>query len=141
MRLRRWLTGERDQVGFHTAIDFAPQGSLFGVVAAQGRRQALLHKPLFDANDGAGTDLQSSGDLAAGKLLLVAFISFEQHASSHLLMRGRFAGMNQVMQFLPLLFAEMDRIAFLAHAGFLLLAFSLNIASFLLSVNFSLVDY
>jgi hypothetical protein len=102
-------------MGFHTPIDLAPQGSLFRIVSAERSREALLHKPLFDADDGPWADFQSFCYLATGGRLLVTFVGFEQHAGCHLLMSCGFPGMDQVPQLLPLLCAEMDRIAFFTH--------------------------
>src|SRR5258707_15682176 len=116
-------TRNGDEMGFHTAIDLASQGSLFGIVAAERRREALPHKALFDADDGAGTDVQRFGDLATGGRLLVAFVGFEQHAGGHLLMGRGFASTNEVMQLLLLLCAEMDGVAFFVHGWSLLWLF------------------
>jgi hypothetical protein len=86
MPQRGWSTRNGDEMGFHTPIDLASQRSLFGIVSAERSREAQLHKALFDADDGAGTDFQRFGDLATGGRLLVAFVGFEQHACCHLLM-------------------------------------------------------
>lgn len=53
MSLRGRSTRQRDEMGFHTAIDLASQGTLFGIGAAERPREALLHKADFDADDGS----------------------------------------------------------------------------------------
>src|SRR5258708_25895191 len=123
MPLRVGTRRERDQMGFDTAIDLASQWSLCGIVAAERRREALLHKALFDADHGPWTDLQRFGNLATGGRLLVAFVGFEQHARGHLLMGRGFASTNEVMQLLLLLCAEMDGVAFFVHGCSLLWLF------------------
>src|SRR6266581_6783504 len=115
MTLRGRSTRYRDEMGFHTAIDLASQGALFGIVSAERSREALLHEPLFDADDGPGTDFQSFCYLATGGRLLVAFVGFEQHPCCHLLMSCGFPSMDQMLQLLPLLRTQMDGIAFFTH--------------------------
>src|SRR5262249_41154531 len=70
---------------------------------------------LFDADHCSGTDLQSLSNLAAGQVLNTRFIGFEQHAGCRLLMSCGLASTDQLVQFLLLLFREMDGVAFFTH--------------------------
>lgn len=86
-----------------------------------------MHEPLFGADDSSGTDFQS-------------FVGFEQHAGSHLLMSCGFPGMDQVMQFLPLLWGKLDRIAFFTHAMSPSLSFALLLPMAAVAVVLVLLD-
>src|SRR5258708_24167065 len=115
MPQRSWSTRKGDEMRFHTAIDLASQRTRLGIVAAERSLQALLHEALFDADDGAGTDVNCLGNVAAGGRPLIAFVGCKQHAGGHLLMGCGLAGMDQLLEFLSLLCAQMDGIAFLIH--------------------------
>jgi len=111
-----WTARQGNEMDFFLSRDAPSLWARLRVFAAQSGIQSLLLEALFDANDGATTDLERLGNLpiALWGLGLVA-IQLEQNAC-HDLLKGRATpSAKHVGEVLALLWDERHGIAMLAH--------------------------
>jgi hypothetical protein len=74
-----------NQVGFSFAIQTAAFGAFSGKTSSESHLQALLDKPLFDADHGAATDRERFGTLPIGVTgVPLTLIAHQEHSGDEI---------------------------------------------------------
>ena len=82
-------TGQMNQLRLALAIQAAPLGAFAREASGEGHLQVMLHKPLFDPNHGAATDIQGLSDLPIGCLWFALIPIAHQQHPCHQIVLGR----------------------------------------------------